>query len=118
MKKLIIVLFIVALVTVSAVALTACGDKEETVTVTSISAKVGSGNVFYVGDSFDTTKFTITATKSDDTKVTVSNTNGFFYDKSDLHLVNGKYSVAGTFTLRIVYLDRLETTVEITVNNK
>lgn len=118
MKKLIIVLFIVALVAVSAVALTACGDKEETVTVTEISAKVGTGNVFYVGDSFDTTKFIITATKSDDTKVTVTNTNGFSFDKSELKLVNGKYSEAGTFTLKIKYLDRLETTVEVTVINK
>jgi len=118
MKKLIILLFIVALVAVSAAALTGCGDKEETVTVDGITAKVGSGNTFYVGDSFDSTKFTITAEMSDDTEVTMTNTSGCVYDKSGLQLVNGKYSAAGTFTLKIVYLDRLETTVDVTVSTK
>jgi len=118
MKKLIIVLCIVALVAVSAAALTGCGEKEETVSVTSISAEVGTGNIFYVGDSFDSTKFTITAILSDESEVTVTNTNGFFYDKSELQLVNGKYSAEGKFMLKIVYLDRLDTTVEVTVVKK
>ena len=116
MKKFIVVIMIAVMVAVSAVALAACTDKEEVVSVQKIEAALVENTVIYVGDTFDAAKFVITATLSDNSKVKVTNTSGIFYDKSGLKLVNNKYSESGELTLKIIYLDKYEAEVKVTVN--
>lgn len=116
MKKLIVLVIIAAIVALSAVAMVACTDKEEVVRVDKIVLEVKSDAVFYVGDAFDASKFTITATLTDKTEVVVTNTEGVFYDKTGLKLAAGKYSEAGKAKLKVIYLDKYESEVEITVN--
>ncbi|MDD3946894.1 MAG: hypothetical protein PHI19_03550 [Clostridia bacterium] len=118
MKKLIVLVVLVALIALSAVAMLGCTENEETVKIEKIEAVVADNTVFHVGDAFDASKFEITATLSDETEVEMTNTAGVFYDKSELQLNNNKYSEEGTFTLKIIYLDKYEAEVEITVHEE
>lgn len=116
MKKLVIFTIIIALVGISAVAMFACTDKEDTVSIQSIEVALVEDTIIYKGDTYDASKFVITAILSDKSKTTISNTSGISYDKSGLKLVNKKYSEAGKVTLKVSYLDKYAAEVEFTIN--
>lgn len=116
MKKLVILSLIIALVGISAVAMFACTDKDDTVYIEKIEIAVAENTVINKGDAYDASKFVITAFLSDKSTTKVTNTEGIFYDKSGLKLVNNKYNEAGTVTLKISYLDKHTAEVEFTVN--
>lgn len=116
MKKLVILTVIIALVGISAVAMFACTDKEDTIYIEKIEITVADNTIINKGDAYDASKFVITAFMSDKSKTKVTNTDGIFYDKSGLKLVNNKYNEAGKVTLKISYLDKHTAEVEFTVN--
>ncbi len=110
-----ILVFVLA-VTATCLFVGCTNDKKDDVeTVTSISAKIASGTTFVVGDAFDSSKITVTATLSDKTTRTVSNTSAIAFDRSTLKLdSDGNFTEAGTYTVKVTFAD-VSTTVSLTV---
>ncbi len=107
MKKIFVCIIAFVLAVTATCMFVGCNNqKEEVATVTSISAKVASGTTFKVGDSFDATKVTVTATLSDKTTRTVSTTAALSFDRAAMELdSDGKFTKAGTYTVKVTYSD-------------
>lgn len=114
MKKIISVILALTLIAVSCVALTACNN-DETVSLVSIKAELSENSVIKVGDTFNTSLFNVTGVFSDESEKAVVTTESLTFDKSTLKLVNNKYTEAGEYTMKIKFLDRLETSLTFTV---
>ncbi len=106
MKK-VSVLVLVLLIFACTVVLTACNEKSDVMTVTSYEI---ADSTYTVGDTFDKTKVSITATKSDGTTAAVSK-NLAFGEESIASLSldeDNKLTKAGTFTVKVYILEENE----------
>lgn len=116
--KAIVLIAIILMVTSSLVMLGACKEKEpETPTIEKLEVSISEEASFKVGDTFSSSSFNFIATMSDGTTVTPSTTSpGFVYETESLKLdSSSKYTTPGEYTLRIVYLNTYEMSVQIVV---
>ncbi|NCA92505.1 hypothetical protein EOM82_04550 [bacterium] len=106
MKK-VSVLLLVVLVFACSVILTACNEKSDVVTVSSYEI---TESTYTVGDTFDKTKVSITATKSDGTTAAVTK-NLTFGEESIASLSldeDNKLTKAGTYAIKVYILEENE----------
>lgn len=90
-------------------------NDDDVQTVKSISAKVVSGTTFVVGDAFDSSKITVTATLDDNTTRDVSTTSAIAFDREAMKLdSDGNFTEAGTYSVKVTFAD-VSTTVSVTV---
>ncbi|MDR2267125.1 MAG: hypothetical protein LBE09_06040 [Christensenellaceae bacterium] len=116
MKKVILLTVLVLSVIALTVSMVACTPSDKTTVITKITGEVASGVTFKVGDEFSASSFVYTATLSDDTTSTLISTSvGLVFDKSNLKLVDNKFTEAGDYDVKAVYLNKYETVISITV---
>lgn len=103
MKKVSIVMLLLA-VLIGVFCLSACTDKSDVITIVKYEI---TESKYTVGDAFDKTKVTVTATKSDDTTATVTNNLVMGQEGIDSLALDAdnKLTKAGTFIVKIYILE-------------
>jgi hypothetical protein len=116
MKTKVMFVILIVLSVVASFSLTACAPKEDELPeIISIEAKLDSTVSYSVGDVFDSSKITVTATLDDETERKVETVAALVFDSEDLLLDSeGKFTVSGTYEL-LVYYSTFSTILEINV---
>lgn len=94
-----------------------CAPEEESLPqILSIKAKLDATVNYSVGDTFDSSKISVTAILDDETERNVETVSAIVYDTSELHLdTQNVFTESGTFDLVINY-STFSTQLEIVVS--
>ncbi len=114
MKKLIISILVVIMLSTCVFAMVACNSGDAEVTIVSISGELTEDLELVVGDAYASTDFVLTALLSDESEVIITNTSALTYDKSGLSLDSDGCYEEGTQKIIITYL-ATPVTIEFTV---
>lgn len=113
MKKTLTTILIIALLLTTVFALTACKEETE-VKIVKTEITLAKNAKFRVEDEFSTSQFVITTYLSDDTTKTPTAAT-LDFDTSSLKLdADNKFTEAGNYTLKVIYLDQI-LTIDFTV---
>lgn len=105
-SRKIVSLILIAALCLGIVAMAAACKKSDSdvPTVTSIKAELASDTAYKVGDEFDSSDITVTATLSDKTSRKVTTAAAIEYDLASLELDSeGKFTKAKEYTLKISF---------------